>query len=135
MCTFLFLIALEVKSLEAKSTLAFFSVLNNVYLMPATFNLWQNSKTQIVTKLKKHILSQNSNLNYDKTQKLKFWLNSNTQIVTKLKTSNCDITKKNSRYENYQQQQQKIARIVLHLQNWWDLLRAAFCDLAMFSVW
>ena len=39
--------------------------------------LWQNSKTQIFTKLK--------NSNSDKTQKLNLCHNANTQIVTKLK--------------------------------------------------
>ena len=34
-------------------------------------------------------VSQNSNSNYDKTQKHKLWKNSKTQIVTKLKNSNC----------------------------------------------
>ena len=36
--------------------------------------MWQNSKTQIVTKIKK--------INCDKTQKLKILPNSKTQIVT-----------------------------------------------------
>ena len=50
------------------------------------FKLQQNSKTQIVTKLK--------NANCDKTQKFKLWQNSKTQIVTKLKNFNCDKTQK-----------------------------------------
>ena len=48
--------------------------------------LWQNSKTQIVTKLK--------NSNCDKIQKILWWQNSNTQIVTKLQRPNCNITPK-----------------------------------------
>ena len=50
--------------------------------------MWQNSKKQIVTKIK--------NSNCDKTQKLKLWTNSKTQIVTKLKKkeTNCDKTQK-----------------------------------------
>ena len=46
--------------------------------------LWQNSKTPIVTKIKKS--------NYDKTQKLELWQKSKTQIATKVKNSNCDKT-------------------------------------------
>ena len=45
--------------------------------------LWQNSKIQIVMKLK--------NSNGDKTEKLKLWPNWKTQIVTKL-NSNCEKT-------------------------------------------
>ena len=47
--------------------------------------MWQNSKTQSVTKLKKE--------NCDKTQ-LKLGQNSKTQIETKLENSNCDKTQK-----------------------------------------
>ena len=46
--------------------------------------MWQNSKTQIETKL--------NNSNCHKTQKHTLWQNSKTQIVTKLKTSNCEKT-------------------------------------------
>ena len=78
--------------------------------------LWQNSKTQNVIKLKysvwqsydscdnsdstdnsdifvlkivttqKHIVTKLKNSNYDKSQKLNLWQNSKIQIVTKLKT-------------------------------------------------
>ena len=56
--------------------------------------MWQNSKSQIVTKLK--------NSNCDRTQKLKLWPNSklklgknpNTQIVQKVKNANGDKTQK-----------------------------------------
>ena len=48
--------------------------------------VWHNSNTQIVTKLK--------NSNFDKTQKLKLGQNSKIRIVTKLKNSNCDKTLK-----------------------------------------
>ena len=87
------------------------------------FELWQKSKTQIVTKLtnwncdktQKPWLWQNSKTHCDKTQnlnlsknsktqivtklktqigeKLKKWPNSKTQILTKLKISNCAKTK------------------------------------------
>ena len=62
--------------------------------------LWQNSNTQIVTKVENsetEIVTKLKNSNCDKTQKLKFWQNSKTQIVTKLKNSNCEQTK-NSNY-------------------------------------
>ena len=50
------------------------------------FKLWQDSKTQIVIKLK--------NKKYDKTRKkIKLWKNTKTQIVPKLKNSNCDNSK------------------------------------------
>ena len=44
--------------------------------------LWQNSKIQIVTKLK--------NISCYKTKKLKLWPNSKTQIVTKFGSDSCD---------------------------------------------
>ena len=55
--------------------------------------LWQNSKTQIETKLKNLNCDKTKNLNYDKSQ-IKIGLISKTQIVTKLKRSNCDKTHK-----------------------------------------
>ena len=48
--------------------------------------MWQNSKTQVVTKLR--------NPNCTKTQKLKLLQNSKSHIVTKPKNLNCDKTKK-----------------------------------------
>ena len=60
------------------------------------FKLWQNSKTEISTKLK--------NSKCDKTQKLKLWQNSKTQMVTKLKNSNCNETKKNELWKNLKTQ-------------------------------
>ena len=57
--------------------------------------LWQNSKTQFVTKPKKfkcdktiiktQIVTKLKKSNCDKTQKLKLWQYSKTRIVTKLK--------------------------------------------------
>ena len=58
--------------------------------------MWQNTKTQIVTKLKKNLnCDKTENLNFDKTQTLKSWQNSTTLILTKLKTTNCGKTNKN----------------------------------------
>ena len=60
---------------------------NSVTIFFAFFlslKLWQNLKTQIVTKPK--------NLNCDKTQKHKFWQNS--------KNSNCDKTQKFKLWQN-----------------------------------
>ena len=71
--------------------------------------MWQNSKTQIVTKENKssddktknnQIVTESKtifvlqNSNCDKTQKLKLRQNLKTKIVTKLKNPNCDKTKK-----------------------------------------
>ena len=55
-------------------------------------NMWQNSKTLNVTKLK--------NSKCDKTQKLKIWQNLKTQNVTQLKTSKCDKTQKLKVWQN-----------------------------------
>ena len=60
----------------------------------------QNSKTQIVTKLK--------NSNCGKTQKLKFWQNSKIQIVTKLKNTNCNKTQKIKLWQNSKTQKPKL---------------------------
>ena len=52
-----------------------------------------NSKTQIVTKLKK-------NWDWDKThilRKLKMWENTKTQVVTQLKSQNCEKTSSQSK--------------------------------------
>ena len=69
----------------------------------------QNSKTQIVTKLKINIIvtklknsngvktqivTKLENSNCDKTQKKSLGQNSKTQIVTELINSNCDKTQK-----------------------------------------
>ena len=64
--------------------------------------MWQNSKTQIVTKLKKENCDRNQNANGDKTQKLRLQENLKTQIVTKLKNPNCNKTKKNSNIDKIQ---------------------------------
>ena len=48
--------------------------------------MWQNFKTQIVTKVK--------NWNFEENQKFILWQNSKTQIVTKLKNWNFEKTKK-----------------------------------------
>ena len=47
--------------------------------------MWQNSKIQIVTKLKTRIVTKLKNSICDKTQNNKLWQNSKTQSVTKLK--------------------------------------------------
>ena len=101
--------------------------------------LWLSSKTPILTKLK--------NSNSDKTQKLKLWQNAKIQIVTtqmatKLKNIKCDKTEtkivtklKNSNSANLISDKTLnglFARTTWHLDNRWDVLWAAFCDLAMF---
>ena len=52
--------------------------------------MWQNLKTQILTKLKKSNCDKTQKTNCDKIQKLKLWQNLKNQIVTVLKNSNCD---------------------------------------------
>ena len=70
--------------------------------------LWQNLKTEIVTKLKKNVTTCKSNC--VKTQKLELWQKSKTQIVTKLKNRKCDKTQlklwqlKNSNCDNSKSQ-------------------------------
>ena len=54
--------------------------------------MWQNSKNQIVTKVKNSNCAKTPIVT--KLKKLKLWQNSKTQIVTKLKGSNCDKTQK-----------------------------------------
>ena len=54
---------------------------------------WQNSTTQIETKLS-HIVTKLKSSNCDKTHKVKLWQNSQSKIVTKLKKTNYDKTQK-----------------------------------------
>ena len=62
---------------------------NSNFYKTQKLKLWQNSKTQIVTKLKKfflqnsktQILTKLKNSNSDKTKQIKLWKNSKTQIV------------------------------------------------------
>ena len=58
--------------------------------------LWQNSKTLIVTKLKKKLNGKLKNLNCDKSQKLNLW---QTQNGGTIENSNCDKTQKYLRKE------------------------------------
>ena len=96
--------------------------------------LWQNYKPQILTKLK--------NSNCDINWKLKLWQNS--------KNWNCDKSKKNwdknpkpklwqkSEIKLWQKStydktlERLLVRITRHLNNQWKVIRAAFCNLAMF---
>ena len=56
--------------------------------------MWQKSKNQNVTKLK--------NSNFYKTQKVRLWQNSKSQMLAKLKKSNCDKTKKKNIFDKNQ---------------------------------
>ena len=56
--------------------------------------MWQNSKTQFFTKLKKEIATKFKNSNCDKTKITQVVTKLKNQIVTKLKKSNCDKTQK-----------------------------------------
>ena len=66
--------------------------------------MWQNSKTQKETKLKK-------TKNVTKLKKIKMWQNSN---VTKLKNSKCDLTQK----LKYDQTKKSICDKTLKFQIW-----------------
>ena len=93
--------------------------------------MWQKSKTKNVTKLK------NSNCN--KTQELKLWQNSKTQlkkkkktqIVTKFKTWKHQFMTKLNFGHNFKGV--LLVRTTWYLNNQRDVLRATFCDHAMFS--
>ena len=50
--------------------------------------LWQNSKKQIVTKVKETNCGEKKKI--DKTQKLKLWHNSKNSYCDKAQNSNCD---------------------------------------------
>ena len=56
--------------------------------------LWHNSKIQIMTKLKNKIVIKLKNSNCYKTQQLKCWPNLKAHIVKKLKNTNFDTTQK-----------------------------------------
>ena len=78
-----------------------------MFFFSLKLKLWQNSKAQILTKLKK-TLRKLINLNITKIQKLKLWQNpktpmvknSKTQIVMKLKLRLCERKKLNSNFDN-----------------------------------
>ena len=70
---------------------------NSNYDKSQKTKLWQNSKTQIVSKIKTQNtqnLTKLQNSNCDKTPKINLWQNRKTQIMTKLKNSKCDKTQK-----------------------------------------
>ena len=100
--------------------------------------LWQNSnsdKTQIVTSLKLWV--KNQKLKCDKT-----WIvtklensnydNSKTKIVTKIHKLKLgqDLEYDKSQFMKTKKKLQKslLVRTYWHLDNWWDVLWAAFCD-------
>ena len=86
---------------------------NAKYDNSQNFKLWQNYKTEMVTKLKNlnldktQIVTKLKNSNCDKTQKLKLWQNPKIQVLTKLKNSNCDTTK-NSNCDNTKKNQKNL---------------------------
>ena len=73
--------------------------------------MWHNLKTQIVAKL------EDSNFYHSKNL-----------ILTTKKNSNCNKTQFRTEL-----QKSLLVRTSCHLNNWWDVLRAAFWDLAMFD--
>ena len=72
-----------------------------------------------MTKHKNWTSNKLKNPNWYNTQKLNLWQNIETQIVTKLRNSNSDKSK-------------LLVRTTWHLYNRWDVLWAAFCDVAIF---
>ena len=68
------------------------------------FKMWQNSKTQIGTKLK--------NSKREKTQELKMWKNSKTQHFTKLKTSKYDKNKIKSQDQDQNQTKKNVIQLI-----------------------
>ena len=74
------------------------------------FKLSQNSMTQIVTKP--------YNLNFDNSYQLILWQNSKTQFLIKWKISDKSL----------------FLRTTWHLNNWWDVFKAAICNLAKFFI-
>ena len=116
--------------------------------------MWPNAKKIIVKNFTNQIVTTLFNSNFDTTKKfklwqnswLKLWQNSKTKAVTKIKSSYCDNTQRLKLWQNFKiqlwqksktqivkrLQKSLLVRITWHLDNRWDLLRAVFCDLAMF---
>ena len=95
---------------------------------PKKLKLWPNSKTQIMTKLKKNCnktiqlkLWQNSNSYCDKNPKIKLWQNLKTQIVTVVLVIEVTVA---------------VVTVIIvtsfskkkHLDKQWHTLGGAFCD-------
>ena len=98
-------------------------------------NWWQNSKSQIVTKLKNSNCNKKKKSNCKK-KKIKLLPNSKTQIVTKLNNSNCDKTKKLKLWQNSKKLiVTKLKTPTWHLDNHWDVLGQLFWILATLSKW
>ena len=57
------------------------------------------------------------NLNYDKSQKLKFWQKPKSQIATKLKNSNCDKNSNNDKNQKLKLWQNSKTQIGIKLKN------------------
>ena len=86
-----------------------------VFTKKISIVLSQNNFSQLITKKKsncekKSKTCKTTKKNCDQTQNFKCWPNSTTKTGTKLKNSNFD-------------------------NNWWYVVGAAFCDLAMFLSW
>ena len=111
-------------------------------------NNWHgdNSKTQNVTKLKSSRCDNCENSNFDLTQKLKIWNTLKLQLwqnpnFEKTQNLNCDKTHKLRLLQNSNGDKALktlLIRTTWHLNNRWDILWAAFCNLAMvfiFLLW
>ena len=103
--------------------------------------LLQNTKTKIVTKLKKtRILTILKKFKWDRIQ-LKVWQISKTQTVTKFNNSNCDKTQQLKLWQNSKTQilikrtffdKSLLLRTTWHFDNRWDVFEQPFMILRCF---
>ena len=93
--------------------------------IPQKLKMWQNTKSQIVTKLE--------NSKCDFTQKLKLWQNSKTLAMIKLKTQTLKKLRKLNPEKTQFLTKSLLVRTIWYLDNGWDIHGAAFCNLAMFG--
>ena len=87
--------------------------------------MWQSLKTQIVTTLKNQIVAKFKDLNCDKTQNFS---------SDRTENSNSNKNKKASSEKSQFLTKSLLVRTTWHFDNGWDVLGAAICNLAMFSL-
>ena len=92
-------------------------------------NCDETNKTQIVMKLKNWKGDKTKKLKLSQTQKLKLWQNSKAYIVTKLELWQISIYDKKNTLKG------SFSKHIWHLENQWDVVWAAFCDLRDVRFW
>ena len=97
--------------------------------------LLQNSNTQIVTKIQTQIGTKLKNPNWDKNVKLKLWQNSNFNKNLKSYFWQKSKTKSMTKLNLWQNLNGLLVRTTWPLDNRWDVLWAAFWNLAMFYLY